>query len=63
MKKLLNKKVFAALLGLVVALGVVDLTVLEKSHLKPVIESLQDSATSLFDEEATPEAPAAPKAE
>jgi hypothetical protein len=52
MKKLLNKKVLGAVLALLLALGVCDLTVMEQSHLKPVLQDLQKSATSLFDDEA-----------
>ncbi len=57
MKKLLNKKVLGALVALVLALGVCDLTLLENSHLKPVLQDLQEAATSLFEEEAAPTAP------
>ncbi len=52
MKKLLNKKVAAMVVALLLALGVCDLTLLEKSNLKPILESLQDSASSLFDDQA-----------
>jgi hypothetical protein len=56
MKKLLNKKVLGAVLALLLALGVCDLTIMEQSHLKPVLQDLQKSATSLFDD-AAEEAP------
>lgn len=49
MKKILNKKVLGALLALVLALGIVDLTVLEQSNLKPILDTLQERATSVFE--------------
>ena len=52
MKKLLNKKVLGAVVALLLAIGVCDLTIMETSHLKPVLQDLQEAATSIFEDEA-----------
>jgi hypothetical protein len=59
MKKLLNKKVLAAVVALVVALGICDLTLLENSNLKPILNSIQEALT----EEAPEATEAAPLTE
>jgi len=49
MKKLLSKKGLALVLGVLVALGVCDLTLLENSHLKPVVETISNSVSDVID--------------
>ena len=61
MKKLFTKKAATLVVGVLLALGVADLTLLEDSHLKPVIQSVSDTISDLLglEAEVVEEAPSA----
>jgi hypothetical protein len=52
MKKLLTKKAAVIAAGVALCLGVCDLTIMEKSHLMPVVESVRESVEDLIGQEA-----------
>lgn len=50
LKKILNKKVAAVCVGCALLIGAADLTVAEKSHLKPILESVHKSVSETVDD-------------
>lgn len=50
LKKILNKKVAAICVGCALLVGAADLTIAEKSHLKPVLESVHKSVSETVDD-------------
>jgi len=58
LKELLKNKAATAVLGLLLVLGVCDLTVLEESNLKKVMHKVQDLVGEVVgEEEVAPTAP------
>lgn len=59
LKELLKNKAAVAVLGVLLVLGVCDMTVLEESNLQKVMTKIQDVVTSVTgsEEEVAPTAP------
>ena len=59
LKELLKNKAAVAVLGVLLVLGVCDMTVLEESNLKKVMTKIQDVVSSVTgsEEEAAPTTP------
>lgn len=50
LKKLISKKGAAVCAAALLCLGVCDLTIAEKSHLMPVVESVRDTVSDTIDD-------------
>jgi hypothetical protein len=49
LKKLLTKKAAAVVCGVAICLGVCDLTIADKSHLQPVVDSVRSTVSETVD--------------
>lgn len=61
LKKLVTKKTAAICCAVILGLGVCDLTIADKSHLQPVVDSVRSTVSDVVDSVLGKDAEEAPK--